>query len=333
MRRKPLYWDSGLFADHERRIIHTGVSMMSGTITGCVLNAATGEALSTPQISLTGTGVIGETFTNLDELGRFAFRPLPPGRYCLGVHHDCYAPVYHNIFLEVENPVADLQIPLTSAAFIKGRILDEDGLPPQRCHFTLIRVGKRGERSGYISDSGDHEVDEDGRFSSPPLHPGRYSLRFAGILRKPPGPHLQSTDSAVQQRIFDFLYPNAQDVTDADSFNVQTGEIVHDLDLRIPRPIWRSVRGKVTGKLPKDSAHIFVHFVRDVGMLDSFGSSGVKVDSSGAFEGLVQPGRYRLSVWEMTPPNQEGYTRMTKEFASTEVMIPTHDVDGVEIQI
>ncbi len=306
---------------------------MSWTIAGSVLNAVTGEPLSTPQISLMEIGVVGETFTTPDELGHFAFRALRPGKYSLGVHADRYAPLYRNVVLEVGNPAADLQIPLTPAAFIKGQILDEEGLPPQRCHFTLIRVGMRGERSGYISDSGDHEVDRDGRFSSPPLHPGRYSLRFSGILRKPLSPPPQSTDVAMQQRIFDFLYPNTQDVTDADSFDLQAGEIVHDLDLRIPRPVWRRVRGKVTGALPIDSAHIFVHFVRDVGMLDSFGSSGVKVDSSGAFEGVAQPGRYKLSVWEMAPPSQDGYTRMVQEFASTDIAIGAHDLDRVEIRI
>jgi hypothetical protein len=85
--------------------------------------------------------------------------------------------------------------------------------------------------------------------------------------------------------------------------------------------------------LPEDLAHLYVHFTRDMGTLDDFGSSGVKLGSSGVFEGTAQPGRYRLSVCEMAPPRQDGYTRMTKEFASAEITVGAHDADGLEIQV
>jgi Carboxypeptidase regulatory-like domain len=295
--------------------------MMGGAITGYVVDAVTGEALSALHLHLYRHGVLGETPTQADELGHFAFRSLPPGSYSLGIHDGRYAPLYRKLILEEGDFVENLELRLTPGAFIKGQILDEDGEPPQRCHFSLIRAGNRRGREGYISDSGAHEVDEDGRFSSPPLHPGRYFLRLAGILKQPSGVTPQSTHSAMQQRIFDFLYPNAQNVSDAAPFDVQTGEIMTDLELRIPRPIWYTVRGKLTGTLPEDIEHLYVHFTRDVGMLDESGSLGVKVDSSGVFEGPAQPGRYRLSV------------SMTKEFGSAEVTVGAHDVDGLEIQI
>jgi hypothetical protein len=307
--------------------------MMDGSITGHVLDTVTGGALSTLQLHLYRHGVLGETLTAADELGRFAFRGLPSGRYSLGVYDARYAPLYRNLSLEEGESIENLELRLTLGAFIKGQILDEEGDPPQRCHFTLIRAGDRRGRTGYISDSGDHQVDKDGRFLSPPLYPGRYFLRFSGILKKPSGSTPPSAHSAMQQRIFDFLYPNAQDVSAAAPFDVRTGEIMTDLELGIPRPIGYSVRGKLTGALPENLEHLYVHFTRDVGMLDEFGSLGVKVDSSGAFEGPAQPGRYRLSVWEMAPPREDGYTRMTKEFSSTEVTVGTHDVDGLEIQI
>jgi hypothetical protein len=212
--------------------------------------------------------------------------------------------------------IENLKISLTPA-FIRGRIMDEEGNPPQRGRLTLITAGNRGGESGYISDSGDHQVAEYGHFSSPPLHSGRYFLRFAGILRKPPASTpSQSTHGAMQQRVFDFLYPNAQEVKDACPFDLQTGQTITDVEVRIPHPIWRTVRGKVTGALPEDLTNIYVHFTRDVGMLDNFGSVGHKVNPDGTFEGHAQPGRYRLSVWEMAQPLQDGGTRMTKQFAS-----------------
>lgn len=209
--------------------------------------------------------------------------------------------------------------------------MDDEGFPPQRCYFTLIIAGNRRGKSGYISNSGDHEVDKEGHFSSPPLHPGRYCLRFAGILRRPSSSSPGTTTPMMQQRVFDFLYPNALDVADADFFELPIGQSLNNLDVRIPRPIWRTVRGKLTGALPDDMSNIYVHFTRDVGMIDDFGSSGARVDALGAFESPAQPGRYRLRVWEMAPPSQDGYTRMTRELGSTEASVGEHDIDGLEI--
>jgi len=217
------------------------------------------------------------------------------------------ARLYRRLTLEEDESVENLEISLTPGAFLKGRILDEEGYPPHRCHFTLIRAGNRGERSGYISDSGDHEVAQGGLFASPPLHPGRYFLRFAGILRKPSeSDPSQPVHGVIQQRIFDFLCPNALEIEEAHPFDLQTGQTMTDLEIRIPRPIWRTVRGKVTGALPGDLSNVYVHFVRDVGMLDDFGGGGPSVKVDGTFEGPAQPGRYRLSVGRWLRPSQTG---------------------------
>jgi hypothetical protein len=309
--------------------------MMSGTISGHLTDSVTGESLSKLQVRLlTRDGIPGVTHTHADELGRFSFHSLPAGKYLLGVHDAGYAPLYHRILLEKGENVENLQIALTPGAFIKGRILDEEGRPPQRGHFTLIRAGNRGDRSGYISDSGDHKVDEDGWFCSPPLHPGRYSLRFAGILQKSSSDPPQPANAGMQQRIFDFLYPNAQNISDAGVFDIQTGQIMAGLELCVPRPVWRIVRGRVTGELPEGIANIYVYFTRDVGMLDDFGSTGSKVDANRNFEGHAQPGCYKLSVWEMTSPAEDGHTQMTKEFASSiAVTVGASDVEGIEIRV
>jgi hypothetical protein len=138
----------------------------------------------------------------------------------------------------------------------------------------------------------------------------------------------------MQQRIFDFVYPNVQDVTEATFFDLRIGQRLNNIEVRIPRPIWRTLRGKLTGALPKDLTNIYVHFSRDVGMIDDFGSSGVKVDTLGNFESPVQPGRYKLFVWEMAPPDDHGYTRMTRELCSTEISVSSaHDVQGLEVQL
>jgi hypothetical protein len=307
---------------------------MNGTISGYLVNAVTGEIASSSELSLTRAGVRGQSLTQADRRGHFTFTSLPSGRYSLGVYDNRYAPLYRNLSLEEGETIDDLEISLTPAAFIKGRILDEEGHPPQGCHLTLIRQGNRRGRSGYVSDSGDHKVTEDGYFSSPPLNPGRYFLRFAGILRKPTANSpSQPPPEAMQQRIFDFLYPNAEEVKEASPFDLQIGQTMTDLEVRIPRPIWRTVRGTVTGAPQENLATMCVMFTRDRGMLDDLGGGGPEIQADGTFEYDGQPGRYRLSVWEMTPPSQEGFTQMTKQFASMEVVVGSQDLDGIEIQV
>lgn len=184
--------------------------MMDGTISGYLINAPTREIVASSQLSLTRVGVRGESLTQADERGRFVFSSLPAGEYSLGVYDDRYTPLYRKLSLKEGESIENLEMALTPAAFLKGKILDEEGHPPQRCHVTLIREGIRRGKSGYISDSGDHRIAQDGSFSSPPLRPGRYFLRFAGILQKSSASSTAPMD--LQQRCFDFLCPNALDI-------------------------------------------------------------------------------------------------------------------------
>lgn len=101
----------------------------------------------------------------------------------------------------------------------------------------------------------------------------------------------------------------------------------------IPRPIWRTVKGKVIGALPENWVNICVMFTRDLGMIDDLGCGGPRIQADGTFETYAQPGCHRLAVWEMTPTPQPGHTRMTRELAFGEVKVRTRDVDGFEIQL
>lgn len=228
-----------------------------------------------------------------------------------------------------------LHIALRPGGFLSGRILDEKQQPPESCHFSLIRVGERWGESGYISDSGDHKVSDDGTFCSPPLRPARYFLRFAGILRKPAdGVPSEPRHLAMQRRIFDFLYPDAQDISDATGFDVQLGKTISGLKLQIPRPVWHTVRGKVTGKLPTEPHRINVMFSRTMGTIDVIGGGGgPTVGQDGTFEHQVQSGDYAVEVWEFAPPEPDGRTSVLRKFAATNIRVTNADLDGIEIRI
>jgi hypothetical protein len=307
---------------------------MRGSISGCLLDGISGERLSSPEVMLYRIGVVGETRAVSDERGVFSFTDLPQGEYSLAVYDQRFAPHHERIVLGEGEILHNLQISLTPAGFLSGQILDEEGRPPQRCWFTLMRAGQRRGRSGYIDDSGDHQVSPDGSFSSPPLVPARYCLRFAGILQKPT--MLNPSEPAhilMQKRVFDFIYPNASDIGAAAGFDIQSGQTVSGLQIRIPRPVWHTVRGKVIGELPAERGTISVMFTRDTGTLDPLGGgSGASVQPDGTFECMAQSGRYAAEICEFSPPEPSGRTHMLRRFGTAAIAV-AGDLSGFHIHI
>ncbi len=149
---------------------------------------------------------------------------MPEGEYSLAFYDRNYVPRYERLTLAQSQTLNSLHIALRPGGFLSGKMLDEEQRPPERFRFSLIRVGERRCESGYICDSGDHEVFDDGSFCSPPLRPARYFLRFAGILQKPADAvPTEPRQFGAQQRIFDFMHPDAQDISGATGFDVQLG--------------------------------------------------------------------------------------------------------------
>ena len=214
---------------------------MNQSVNGCVVDETTGEPLTSPDVRLYRIGVAGETCTVLNEHGCFSFSDLPEGEYSLAFYDQKFVPRYERLTLAQGRIMPSLRIALRPGGLLSGRILDDKQQPPERCWFTLIRAGERRGEPGYISDSGDHKVSHDGTFCSPPSLL-RYFLRFAGILRKPAdGFPNEPRHLAMQQRIFDFLYPDAQDVSDATGFDVELGQTVSGSDYRFPlQSVYRS---------------------------------------------------------------------------------------------
>ena len=201
--------------------------------------------------------------------------------------------------------------------------------------FTLLRAGEREGRSGYVNDSGDHRVSEDGTFCSPPLLPTKYLLRFAGILCKPivedPSnpPHL-----LMQRHLFDFLYSNAHDVAGATGFDVQAGQKISGLQMRIPRPVWHTVRGKVMGDLPREREreNICAMFTRDIGTIDGGeGASEASVQPDGIYGavGLLFRRGLRVHATRAHRP----HVRALRRFGTATITVADDDLSSVEIHL
>jgi len=306
---------------------------MGGSLTVHVLDQVTGEQLTPPDVMLYRIGVPGETRAESNEDGGFSFTDLSQGDYSLSVYDPQYAPL-HKRFALMPKDSKVLELYLTPGGFLSGQILDEDGRPPERCWFTLLRSGERRGRSGYISDSGDHKVSADGKFCSPPLYPARYFLRVAGLLREPHAVDRTKAPPSIQQRYFDFIYPNAHDLAGAVGFDIATAEVIAGLQVRIPRPVLHTVRGKVIGDLPEQRARISVMFAREIGAIDPVGGAGgPALLADGSFEHTILRGRYSIEVCEFSPPEPDGRTRILRRFGKATIEVADADQNGFEIQI
>ena len=308
---------------------------MKGTIAGQVIEKASGNPLNTSRLALHRIGIVGETATAVDEDGRFSFSSLDAGEYSLSAYDDNLVYWHQRLSVEDGQSIKDLQVALSRGGRIAGRLLDELGRPPRQGLLTLLCQGERHGRFGLINVSGDHKAAVDGRFQTPPLASGTYLLRFAGILQPLPNLETHSQKQGLTpDRIFDFLYPNAHDVTGAANVTVEEVQTIPDLEVRILRPTRYRVEGRVVGILPSERDHISIQFRRDFGTLDPVGwAGGARIQSDGRFEGLEQPGRYTAEVCQFCPPEPNGRTYLIQSFGSTTFTVGSEDLFGVEIRV
>jgi|GEM_PF-3461795 len=306
---------------------------MGSSITVRVLDKTTGERLHSPDVRLYRRGVPGETFAEPNGDGSFSFAGLDEGEYSLGIYDANYPSLYENVTL-AHGDSKVLELGLTPGGFLTGQILDEEGHPPQRCHFTLLKAGERRGKSGYINDSGDRVVAEDGQFRSPALYPAKYFLRIAGILRKPTVTDPSKPSPSVIERCFDFVYPNAYHLSGATGFDITSGEESGPLQVRIPRPVRYTVRGRIIGNLPEKHERISVMFARDIGAIEPVGGTGGHaLHEDGTFEDTVLPGRYIVEVCEFAQPEPNGRTHGLRKFGNITIDVTDADLDGIEIPI
>jgi len=182
-------------------------------------------------------------------------------------------------------------------SFLSGKLVDENGLPPHSASFTVVTEGEFHGQHGFGRIQGDHRCGPDGTFTSPPLPPGRYYLRFFGELQSSPA---SGRDKAAdrQRRVFDFIYPNADIVSEAQPFDLRAGETMSSV-FDVPEPTWFNIAGRVNGNLPvEDRNHISILFQRNMEILPDVGASGFSVRIDGTFEGMLLRGSYVASLHE-----------------------------------
>lgn len=215
----------------------------------------------------------------------------------------------------------------TPDAFLRGKLVDKNGLPPLTATLSVLTEGSCQGQRGFVRVRGDHRLDSDGIFTSPPLIAGRYFLRFFGALQDDRASRGNAEDR--QRRVFDFVYPGADTVSEALPIDLPAGETLNSV-LNVPEPIWFNLAGRIIEGMPDDDCRLSILFQRDMEILPDVGATGIPVKGDGSFEGMLLRGSYTASLHEMTDAAPDAYTRSVRRFGSAQVII---EEDALKLEL
>jgi hypothetical protein len=303
----------------ERRSPATG----TGTIVGRVTAADTGIPLRQAIVAATAMGIPREVVT--DDNGRFELPDVRAGAWQLTVTRSGYIPrKYGQMRPFGRAATVDVrpgqqlvvEIPLTRASAIAGRIYDEYGEPATAVRVTVLRPRIVDHRR-YLEPVGEADLTDDtGAFRVHSLPPGEYFVTASARVAPP--------DSVVQTTFAPTYYPGTANFSAAQRVRVSPGaDAFVDLPLLPVRPA--RVSGVVvtsTGR-PADA---FLSLTSDAGELGTPLGFGGATREDGAFAiADIPPGSYTL-IAEI----RSGATS-TAEVGSATVIVDGNDIQGVTV--
>ena len=296
----------------------------TGVITGRVTAADTGVPLRQAVVSAAGAmGIPREVVS--DDQGRFAIRDLEPGAWQVTVSRSSYItrkfgqsrPFGRATAITIANgQTVNIEIPLTRASAIVGRIYDEFGEPVTAVRVTALRPTMVRHRR-YLEPIGDGDyTDDTGAFRLHSLPAGEYYVTASA--------RVAPLDSGVQTTMSPTYYPGTGDFGAAQKIRVPpAAETVINFPLLPVRSA--RVSGFVftsTGQ-PADA---LLSLTSDAGELGSLpGTGGVTRDDGSFLMAEVPPGRYTLLA------EVRANATTISEIATRSIVINGTDVEGLTV--
>jgi hypothetical protein len=344
---KPLH---PVFAAIALCVLSAWVCAQNSSLEGIVYRSGSADALSKAQVELrSGAGpnqVIDSLTTESD--GRFRFQNVRPGRYRLNVQRRGYFRSPLIITVAAGQSVSSVQLSMTPAGAISGRIYDANGEPLGNADVQALRASyPQGHRtltfvqSAITNDLGEFRLFDlpPGRYYIAALHPqfqgGMFrSFRdFGGMFvfngnalmthvvtdpaLGPPVPKEEKDPQAA--RFVPIYYPGTPEELNASAIDLRPGTDFGGVNIAVSPVRPRHVRGVIAdaaGEILQDGS-----VTAAGGAFDALPGGGISAAIvNGAFDLTLNPGRYLLIA---NAPNGKGYAMARVENA---------DIDGVTIR-
>jgi hypothetical protein len=317
---------------------------------GVVVSKGTTQGLSKATVELRRdqeNGGILDSITTEDD-GRFAFRNVAPGRYRLTVTRRGYTRPPMTITLAAGQPAEDIQLNMSPAGSISGRVFDADGHPLGNVEIKAMTASyPEGIRSltpvqsVLTNDLGEYRLFwlAPGRYYVSAVHPKAQSMfrrMFSGVRTALGGPQsfIPSGKADPAIRGFDLrqdlesetehyapiFFGGTTDEQTAAGIDIRGGADVGGVNFVVEPVRARHVRGVVIDGVTGNSAQYGnITLPKD---LDSPPSKDVEVDrENGTFDMLLFPGLHTLNA---SSASGEGYASFTLGDADIEnLTIPT----------
>jgi len=266
------------------------------SVSGTVINSLTGEPVLRAHVvlhsSAPGPDGLPQTYGALtNQEGKFTITQLPPGRYVASADRIGFVMLPKTVSaLNFNFPLApgdkreDLNLTLTPAGAIIGRVLDAAGEPVPNA---LVRA--EGSEGGENA-----ATDEQGRYRIGGLRPGKYRIHAS------PRPSSFSYSSEVRTdgtgdiHYSTTYYPDSLTRASARRLDVGPAAELSGIDIRLVRTGILSVSGKVSG-MPGGITHTGIEITREGENGYSGPQSTVKPDGSFTIS-PVDPGKYTLAA-------------------------------------
>jgi hypothetical protein len=288
-------------------------------VEGEVRNALDGGPVERVHVSLRATdnGGAGPYGASTGVGGKFTIFNISPGNYIIAMDRtgflDMNGPAESLLALKAGEKKDALQLKLTPAGSITGRVLDADGKAVESVT-VMAESGTRRDRGGVTDDRGMYRIGG--------LRPGKYRVR-AAPEEPVTAPEIR-TDNSVEVHYSATYHPNVLDAKSAARVPVGAGTEVPGIDIHLVRTPILHIGGKVAG-LPT-GAQTARAWLRPVGA-PSAGNNGVAVRPNGSFEfwGPI-PGKYTIQATYYSSDVQLSSAPM-------EMVIGNEDAENIVLQL